>query len=96
MDLSVDEAIRCGACDTVTPFRGAIRTGPGVRGTEFGCSSGHSTQLASSAKRAPIRFRMYAKSMRTGTTNGFTSEPTAPTLMPTPKPARGCASSAHR
>ena len=61
VDLSTDEAIRCGACGAVTPFRGAVRTGTGVRGTEFGCSSGHSTQLAASAKRAPIRFRMYAK-----------------------------------
>ena len=61
VDLSTDEAIRCGACGAVTPFRGAIRTGAGVRGTEFGCSAGHSTQLASSAKRAPVRFRMYAK-----------------------------------
>ena len=58
VDLSVDEAIVCSACDAVTPFRGTVRSGGAA---QFGCSSGHTTRVVSSAKIAPIRFRMYAK-----------------------------------
>ena len=61
VDLSADDAILCGSCAAATPFRGAVRSGAGTRGAQFRCSAGHTTQVASSAKEAPIRFRMYAK-----------------------------------
>ena len=61
VDLSVDEAISCPSCSAVTPFRGMVRSGAGTRGAEFDCSVGHTTQVASSVKSTPIRFRMYAK-----------------------------------
>ena len=61
VDLSVDEAILCASCAGVTPFRGPVRSGAGTRGAQFQCSAGHTTQVASSAKGAPISFRMYAK-----------------------------------
>ena len=61
VDLSADEAIYCPSCDGLTPFQGTVRSGAGVRGAEFECSSGHTTLVASSVKMAPIHFRMYAK-----------------------------------
>ena len=61
VDLSVDEAILCASCAAVTPFRGPVRSGAGTRGAQFQCSAGHTTQVASSVKAAPISFRMYAK-----------------------------------
>lgn len=61
VDLSTDETILCPSCDAVTPFRGPVRSGTGTRAAEFDCSSGHTTQVVSTAKNTPIRFRMYAK-----------------------------------
>ena len=61
IDLSIDDMIWCASCSVPTPFRGPVSTGSGTRGTQFECSSGHSTRLVSSVKNAPIRFRMYAK-----------------------------------
>jgi adenine-specific DNA methylase len=61
VDLSVDDAISCPSCAAVTPFRGSVRSGAGTSGTQFQCGAGHTTRVASSAKVAPIGFRMYAK-----------------------------------
>ena len=61
VDLAVDDAISCPTCAAVTPFRGSVRSGTGTSGAQFQCVAGHTTRVVSSAKVAPIKFRMYAK-----------------------------------
>ena len=61
VDLSVDDAISCPSCAAVTPFRGSVRSGAGTNGAQFQCGAGHTTKVVSSARVAPIGFRMYAK-----------------------------------
>ena len=61
VNLSEDDAISCSSCGACTDLQGTVRSGRGTRAAEFTCSSGHVTQVASSARSSPIGFRMYAK-----------------------------------